>query len=81
LVYNESKFILMGQTGTQSNLNKEIVQELRIPLPQRNEQIEIAGILSNIDNEIDVLEQKLRKSQMIKQGMMQALLTGKIRLV
>jgi type I restriction enzyme S subunit len=80
LSYNESKFIRMGQTGTQSNLNKEIVQELKIPFPQRNEQIEIAGFLSSIDNEIDGLEQKLRKSQMIKQGMMQTLLTGKIRL-
>ncbi|MBK7732199.1 MAG: hypothetical protein IPI37_05450 [Bacteroidales bacterium] len=38
-------------------------------------------ILDEIDKEIDVLENKLQKYKMVKQGMMQALLTGKIRLV
>ena len=41
----------------------------------------IANILSDIDNEIFTLEEKLHKSKSIKQGMMQNLLTGKIRLV
>ena len=45
------------------------------------EQIAIASILSDMDNEIEVLEQKLEKTRQIKQGMMQQLLTGKIRLV
>ena len=35
----------------------------------------------DIDDEIDSLERKLSKSKLIKQGMMQNLLTGKIRLV
>ena len=46
-----------------------------------NEQKEIATILSDMDNEISSLEKKLSKSKMLKQGMMQELLTGKIRLV
>ena len=45
------------------------------------EQIAIASILSDMDNEIESLEQKLTKARQIKQGMMQQLLTGKIRLV
>jgi type I restriction enzyme S subunit len=81
LSFNESKFIRMGQTGTQSNLSKEIVEDLDIPLPSQVEQKEIATILGDFDSEISVLENQLVKAQAIKQGMMQQLLTGKIRLV
>ena len=49
--------------------------------PTTGEQIAIASILSDMDNEIEALEQKLEKTRQIKQGMMQQLLTGKIRLV
>ena len=45
------------------------------------EQTAIADILADMDNEIEALEQKLTKTRQIKQGMMQQLLTGKIRLV
>lgn len=44
------------------------------------EQSRIAGILSDMDAEIEALESKLEKYKQIKQGMMQNLLTGKIRL-
>ena len=49
--------------------------------PTIEEQTAIASILSDMDNEIDSLEQKLAKARKVKQGMMQQLLTGKIRLV
>ena len=45
------------------------------------EQTRIAQILSDMDTEIEALEKKLEKYNQIKQGMMQNLLTGKIRLV
>lgn len=45
------------------------------------EQTEIATILSNMDVEIAALENKLVKAQQTKQGMMQNLLTGRIRLI
>ncbi|AKB31596.1 Type I restriction-modification system, specificity subunit S [Methanosarcina siciliae HI350] len=45
------------------------------------EQISIAAILSDMDSEITALEEKLSKALQIKQGMMQELLTGRIRLV
>ena len=40
-----------------------------------------ATILSDMDLEIEALEKKLSKSKMLKQGMMQALLTGRTRLL
>jgi type I restriction enzyme S subunit len=54
--------------------------EIMVPASE-NEQNEIATILSDMGNEITSLEKKLSKSKMLKQGMMQELLTGKIRLV
>lgn len=47
----------------------------------KTEQEEIAKILSDMDSEITTLTKKLTKAKSIKQGMMQQLLTGKIRLV
>ncbi|GLR63869.1 restriction endonuclease subunit S [Marinospirillum insulare] len=49
--------------------------------PTLEEQTAIATILSDMDEEIQALEQRLNKTRQIKQGMMQQLLTGKIRLL
>ena len=70
-----------GQTGTQSNLNKNMVQNINITLPSIEEQKAIAQVLSDMDLEIKALEEKLEKYKTIKQGMMQELLTGRIRLI
>lgn len=81
LSFKERHFITMGQTGTQSNLSKDMVQKLEIPIPiSKEEQIRIATILSDMDAEINALETKLEKYKKVKLGMMQNLLTGKIRL-
>lgn len=55
--------------------------QLEITIPEPNEQRAIANILSSMDTEITNLEQKRNKYMAIKQGMMQNLLTGKIRLI
>lgn len=47
----------------------------------KSEQTRIATILSDMDTEIEALDQKMAKAKQIKQGLMQELLTGKIRLV
>ena len=52
-----------------------------IPVPALAEQEAIAEVLSDMDAEIVALEGKLTKARQIKQGMMQELLTGRIRLV
>ena len=77
----EEKVKMMGQTGTQSNLSKSIVENFDIILPCIEEQKAIANILNDMDDEIFALEAKKAKYESIKQGMKQELLTGKIRLV
>lgn len=57
------------------------VKDLKIQIGQIEEQTAIATILSDMDAELEALEKQLSKTQQIKQGMMQQLLTGKIRLV
>lgn len=52
-----------------------------MPLPSPEVQIAIATILSDMDNEIEALEHRRDKARQIKQGMMQQLLTGRVRLV
>jgi len=53
----------------------------KIPLPPLPEQKAIAQILSDMDAEIEALEKKLDKYRKIKEGMMEKLLTGQVRLV
>ena len=62
-------------------LYKDDVKSMLIALPSElEEQTAISTILSDMDNEIQTLEQRLAKTRQIKQGMMQQLLTGRTRL-
>lgn len=78
-----------GQHAMQNTV-KATVDSIRLPTLSEfeichpkslNEQTRIATILSDMDAEIEKLEQKLNKARQIKQGMMQELLTGRVRLV
>ncbi|WP_259015524.1 restriction endonuclease subunit S [Emticicia fluvialis] len=62
-------------------VSKNNLKTVQIPVPPLEEQIRIATILSDMDNEITALEAKLEKYRKVKLGMMQNLLTGKIRLI
>lgn len=67
--------------GTQKNLTAKAVKSFKLVIPKyKAEQTAIATVLSDMDSEITELEQKLLKYRNIKTGMMQTLLTGKIRL-
>ena len=57
------------------------IQEVTIAYPSRTEQDRIVSVFRQLDNLITLHQRKLKKVQKIKQGMMQQLLTGKIRLV
>jgi type I restriction enzyme S subunit len=57
------------------------IQKLEFTLPCKEEQTAIAAVLSDMDAEIAALERRRDKTRQIKQGMMQQLLTGRIRLV
>ncbi|MDA9374796.1 restriction endonuclease subunit S [Flavobacteriaceae bacterium] len=82
-VLNRHKFFLALNDGVnQTNIGNSDIEKCIIQLPsERNEQVNIANILDDINNEILLLESKLSKYQLAKQGMMQQLLTGKIRIV
>lgn len=82
LTFIEDDWSKNGQTGSQMNLNTGLINETKLNFPEdQNEQKAIAQILSDMDTEIEALETQLQKTQNLKQGMMQELLTGKIRLV
>ena len=71
----------LGNGSTVKGIRIEQLKNLSIVLPKKNEQQAIAQVLSDMDSEIEQLEKKLAKYQQIKQGMMQELLTGRIRVV
>ncbi|MEW4924147.1 restriction endonuclease subunit S [Algibacter sp. 2305UL17-15] len=66
---------------TVKHLSHSDIEELVLPIPNFKEQEAIAQILSDMDSEIEALETQLQKTENLKQGMIQELLTGKIRLV
>lgn len=62
-------------------VSKSNVAKILLRFPSASEQIAIASVLSDMDAEIAALEKKRDKTRALKQGMMQELLTGRIRLV
>ena len=71
----------VASLGVQANIGTKEIKKAFIALPSTEEQTVIATILSDMDSEIQALQQRLNKTRDIKQGMMQQLLTGKVRLV
>ena len=67
--------------STRTRIARGALGKIRLLIPEKTEQTAIAEILESMDLEIKSLENKLNKYKAIKQGMMQNLLTGKIRLV
>jgi type I restriction enzyme, S subunit len=63
------------------SLNAKTIEGIEIAIPGPGVQAAVAAVLSDMDAEIDALEAKLAKTRQMKQGMMQELLTGRIRLV
>ncbi len=72
---------LLTNSSSQGNIGMGDIERLVLSLPEREEQQAIARILLDMDAEIAALETKLAKARDLKQGMMQELLTGRIRLV
>jgi len=63
------------------SLNASTIEGIEIAIPKYEEQTAIAAVLSDMDTEIAALEARRDKTRDLKQGMMQELLTGRIRLV
>ncbi len=79
--YIHNSLVALAKPGTQIYINTDDVIELKIPVPYAAEQQAIATFLSDMDTEITALETRRDKTRDLKQGMMQELLTGKIRLL
>lgn len=69
------------QYAIPKKINLGPISNIKIELPDFQEQSRIANILSDMDNEILALETKLEKYKKLRLGMSQNLLTGKIRLI
>ncbi|MDM1410734.1 restriction endonuclease subunit S [Myroides odoratimimus] len=67
--------------STAQGIKRQTFEKLTIHIPSFLEQERIATILSDMDAELKALENQLAKARQIKQGMMQELLTGRVRLV
>ena len=66
--------------NTGYNRHFKFLKDLTFKIPKMKEQCAITSVLSDIDAEIAALEQRRDKTRAIKQGMMQQLLTGRVRL-
>lgn len=69
-----------GTSGSMKNISKGVLLNLQISYPAIEEQTAIATILSDMDTDLGALEARRKKALQLKQGMMQELLTGRIRL-
>jgi len=80
-IFFKEQIDLLITGGAQPNFGPYHLRKIFLPVPKPEEQRAIAIILSNMDVEITVLEARRNKTQSIKQGMMQELLTGRTRLI
>lgn len=80
LDYNTARLRSINQTGTQGNLNTGIVKSFPVRIPtEMNEQLTIASRLADIDASIEAESHVFKKLTSVKRGLMQDLLSGKVR--
>lgn len=73
------QLILLLSTSAQPNISLKDIENLKIKLPNLKEQQKIAEVLTACDDEINLLNLKLENLKKQKQGLMQKLLSGKVR--
>lgn len=71
----EKQFRMSSNGGVQSFVALGTIRKLIIPLPPIQEQQKIADILSIVDEKIDCIDEQIEKTQELKKGLMQKLLT------
>lgn len=83
LVANET--LLLSLTNEATHGTKRIptdeLLKLKLRVPGLDEQREVARVVTDLDDEVFALERRREKTRLLKQGMMQELLTGRTRLV
>ena len=75
----KKQFNQQSNGGEQKFVSLNVIRKLEIPVPSLEEQKKIASILSSVDNQIEEYQNKKSKLEELKKGLMQQLLTGKIR--
>ena len=75
-----SKIAELAIGSTFLEIGKHALASIVVRLPKYEEQCAIATVLSDMDAEIDALERRRDKARALKEGMMQQLLTGRMRL-
>jgi len=76
---NRVNFEFLNEATGVPSLNRNTLKKIFIPLPSLSEQQRISEILSQIDQAIEKEQQYKEKLERLKQGLMQDLLTGKVR--
>lgn len=75
----KNKLIVRGVGGAQPNISQDIIRTFPVPFPVLKEQNKIADILSTWDKAIELKQQLIDLKKEQKKGLMQKLLTGKVR--
>jgi type I restriction enzyme S subunit len=79
-----SKFIDVASTAYGTHMPRSdwnVVKNYEVAVPKPSEQTAISEVLANMDAELAALEQRREKTRSLKQGIMQELITGRIRLI
>ncbi len=78
-LHNEYMRVMTGMKVF--GVSKTALKNLMLPVPSEKEQREITAILNDMETDIQEIEAKAEKVRHCKQGMMQELLSGRIRLI
>jgi type I restriction enzyme S subunit len=79
LKFSSKRFESLSMGSTFKAIRKREIENYKIPLPPLPEQQKIASILSTVDEKIEIQRNEKTKLEKIKRGLMDLLLTGKIR--
>ena len=79
LANNKSYFDSQSTQNAQKNINLQVLKPFMFAMPSLVEQKQIAAILSTLDDKLNSLRSKLHHYKVLKQGLMQKLLTGEWR--
>ena len=79
LISHEKKLKSLAQGSTIKGIVREDLGKLKIPLPSLPEQQKIAEILGTVDKRLELLRSRKGKLERVKRGLMDDLLTGKVR--
>lgn len=82
LVLDQMRLNRFSEASAQPVLTVTKLEKLELAVPpSKDEQMAIANLISDLNAELGALDKRLTKARQVKQGMMQDLLTGKVRLV